>query len=965
MGLRSRVLAASILLAVIVGGIFAILLVAIGELRDSSTAARHSEQVLAAANRLERRVIDLETGVRGLLLTRDERFLQPFRSAQAAVPPEAKHLQELVTSNPEQRARAKALTTSIDDYLRGYIVPQVLSGRLRAGSTKAVRVIGEGKRRIDALRERFSRFITAESALADMRRNSAEDQARTAVLIGVLGLVVSVLLVLAYSGYVTGALLRPIGRVAAGARRLAGGDLSARVYERGPGEMGELARTFNVMATSLEEHRDRLESQNAELEASRGELEHAVEQLAEEKRQVEMLHRFGARLQEHADLEPLAAAALDDLCELARCEVGALYARGREERQGDGATLLAARGIPSDRLAPRLDPGDGAAGQAMAERRTVALDSDAAGLPSPGDPDNAAVRAELHIPLIQSDRPVGVVSLGRVRDEPFGADETATIVYLASQAAIALSHARALQVARHQARINRAVLDTADEAFVAMDAQARVTQWNPAAERLFGWRREEAVGQSVPDLIVPPGNRARMRVELDRFVRTGDSRLVGHRVEVTTVRRDGTELPVEATVSPLNLDGRWVFNAFVRDITARRRSQRHLQVQNAVARAMAQAATAEDALPRILAALGEGLGFAVGAYWSADAEGHRLWLDAEWSAPTAESERAQPTGHGRESVATGAWTSGDVVWVEDPAVVAVPVLSGTTTLGVLELRSAEPRPRDDQLVQVMVYLSQQIGQYLERKASEREAEILKDQFFALVSHELRTPLTSIIGYLELVLEDDEALTDHHRRFLGVVDRNARRLLRLVGDLLFVAHVEAGRLALEVSEVDLSTLTIEAVEAARPRAEAKALVLETATQGVPPIAGDHDRLAQVLDNLISNAVKFTPEGGTVSVRLAVDNGEAALEVRDTGVGIPAAEQDRLFERFYRATTATERAIPGVGLGLTIAKAIVEVHGGNLDFESVEGSGTTFTVRLPLRPPPSGSPAGERVRGGVSL
>jgi signal transduction histidine kinase len=265
----------------------------------------------------------------------------------------------------------------------------------------------------------------------------------------------------------------------------------------------------------------------------------------------------------------------------------------------------------------------------------------------------------------------------------------------------------------------------------------------------------------------------------------------------------------------------------------------------------------------------------------------------------------------------------------------------------------------------MVYLSQQIGQYLERKASEREAEILKDQFFALVSHELRTPLTSIIGYLELVLEDDDTLTDHHRRFLGVVERNARRLLRLVGDLLFVAHVEAGRLALEVGEVDLRTLTTEAVEAARPRAEAKELVLEAAAQAMPRIAGDRDRLAQVLDNLVSNAVKFTPQGGTVTVRLVARDGEALVEVRDTGVGIPAAEQNRLFERFYRASTATDRAIPGVGLGLTIAKAIVEAHEGTLDFDSIEGAGTTFRVRLPLRPPPTGSGPAERLRGGVSL
>jgi len=988
MGLRSRVLAAGIVLAIVVGAIFAILLVAIGELRDSSNAARHSEQVLAAANRLERRVIDLETGLRGLLLTRDERFLTPFRSAQAAVPPEAKRLQGLVSRNPEQLARAKALTRSIDAYLRGYVVPQVLHGELQAGSRKAIRVIGEGKKRIDSLREQFGQFITAEGALANMRRDSADEQARIAVLIGVLGLVISVALILAYSGYLTRALLRPIARVAAGARRLAGGDMSARVDERAPAEMGELARTFNVMAGSLEENRDQLESQNAELEAQQGELEHAVELLEDEKRQVEMLHRFGARLQEHAELEPLAAAALNDLCELAGCEVGALYARGRDERTRDGATLLAAHGMRAERLPPRLDPGDGPAGRAMAQRSTVALGYGETGLSVPAYGEDVAVRAELHVPLIQSDRHVGVVSLGRIRDEPFGKEETATIVYLASQAAIALSNARALQVARHQARINRAVLDTANEAFVAMDDKARVRAWNPSAEQLFGWTNAEALGRLVTELIVPESDREDVSTELQRFLRTGKSRLVGRRIEVDLVRRDGSELPVEATVSPLNLDGRWVFNGFVRDITGRRRSQLHLQVQSAVASAMAEAGTAEEALPRILAALGEKLGFQLGTYWTADAEARRLWLDGGWAAPNVDHERWEAASRelivgDNEHIPGRAWASGEAIWVEDlgaergmlraaaarelgvHAVVAVPVLSGTTTLGVLELASTEPRPRDDQLVQVMVYLSQQIGQYLERKASEREAEILKDQFFALVSHELRTPLTSIIGYLELVLEDDEALTDHHQRFLSVVDRNARRLLRLVGDLLFVAHVEAGRLALEVGQVDLRTLTVEAVEAARPRAEGKDLVLEAVTQATPPMAGDRDRLAQVLDNLVSNAVKFTPQGGSVTVRLTAHDGEARIEVCDTGVGIPASEQERLFERFYRATNATERAIPGVGLGLTIAKAIVEAHGGTLAFESVEGAGTTFRVRLPLRPPQGGPPPSEQLRGGVSL
>ena len=123
--------------------------------------------------------------------------------------------------------------------------------------------------------------------------------------------------------------------------------------------------------------------------------------------------------------------------------------------------------------------------------------------------------------------------------------------------------------------------------------------------------------------------------------------------------------------------------------------------------------------------------------------------------------------------------------------------------------------------------------------------------------------------------------------------------------------------------------------------------------MPSLAGDRDRLGQVLDNLIGNAIKFTPEHGRVVVRLRAGNGDAVLEVQDTGVGIPIAEQARLFERFFRATTATDRAIPGVGLGLTIAKAIVDAHGGVIEVDSVEGAGTTFRVKVPLDSQPPGS------------
>ncbi len=231
----------------------------------------------------------------------------------------------------------------------------------------------------------------------------------------------------------------------------------------------------------------------------------------------------------------------------------------------------------------------------------------------------------------------------------------------------------------------------------------------------------------------------------------------------------------------------------------------------------------------------------------------------------------------------------------------------------------------------------------------RELDRLKDEFVALVSHELRTPLTSIRGYVDLMLEEGGGpVSEDQRKFLGVVERNADRLLHLVNDLLFVARSESGSLRLDTSEVDLATIGAECVERAQPLATERSieLRLDAAPTFVP---GDPLRLAQVLDNLISNGIKFTPEGARVAVAIRQRAGSAVIEVSDTGMGIPSGEQDRLFERFFRTSTATKAAIQGTGLGLTVVKAIVEAHGGQIAFESEEGTGTTFRVELPLVQP----------------
>jgi PAS domain S-box-containing protein len=245
----------------------------------------------------------------------------------------------------------------------------------------------------------------------------------------------------------------------------------------------------------------------------------------------------------------------------------------------------------------------------------------------------------------------------------------------------------------------------------------------------------------------------------------------------------------------------------------------------------------------------------------------------------------------------------------------------------------------------------------------RATERMKDQFVSLISHELRTPLSSILGYLELVLDDEEqTLTDEQRAFLGTVERNAHRLQRLVGDLLFTAQVEAGRFTLQPEDVDLAGIVGAAEETARVVATAGEVEIHLdVPEGGLVVPGDAVRLGQACDNLVSNAVKFTPSGGRVTLSLrsvwrlpdgSIADAEQAgaeavaqLAVSDTGVGIPADEQGKLFTRFFRASTAQRNAVPGVGLGLTITKAITTAHGGTLDVHSVEGQGTTFTLTLP--------------------
>jgi signal transduction histidine kinase len=211
---------------------------------------------------------------------------------------------------------------------------------------------------------------------------------------------------------------------------------------------------------------------------------------------------------------------------------------------------------------------------------------------------------------------------------------------------------------------------------------------------------------------------------------------------------------------------------------------------------------------------------------------------------------------------------------------------------------------------------------------------------------MRTPLTSIISFSELLRSESAGLSPDGQRFLGIIERNADRLLRLIDDLLMLNRLEAGGLPLELTKVSLPDLASEAVRSAAPVAAKSSVTLHLDAEDGPAVPADPRRLSQVIDNLIGNAVKFSHLGGLVRVRLRYARGSWRIDVSDTGIGIPPDEAARLFGPFVRGSNARIAGLPGTGLGLAIVKSLVEMHGGHVRVESELGQGTTFSVFLPV-------------------
>ncbi|GAA2915247.1 sensor histidine kinase [Actinoplanes cyaneus] len=517
-----------------------------------------------------------------------------------------------------------------------------------------------------------------------------------------------------------------------------------------------------------------------------------------------------------------------------------------------------------------------------------------------------------------------------------------------------------------------AVLAAAMEAYLAFDTTGRLVAWNPAAETTFGYTQAQAYGRSVEELIVAPGQRAAARAELAILAGGRPGRSLGRRMQFCAWHADGHEVPVEMTLTATDGPTGRVFHAFAHDITIARRAGRFAAAEAAVARGLAEAGSSTAAAARVVEALGVKMGWPVTELWVVDDDRQLLTCAARHVEPGRRlRDFAVDVLEPGVALPGRVCAGGSPIWIPDlgtdtrsvrsraaariglRVAIGVPLTTGRQVHGALCVYGDRVEDPEDTLLGLLSGLAAQIGQYVERRRAEELAIELartKDEFLAMVTHELRNPLAAITGTASLLDDElDELPPDERRHCLQIITRNAERLSVMAEDLLDLARLESGHLAINPADTDLADIIRQALDAVAEQ-PGKNLTITARLPEHLELYADPSRLRQVADNLISNAIKYTPAGGTITVTAAADETGDTITwtVADTGIGIPAAERPRLFRRFYRASTALDQRIPGTGLGLVIARTIVERHHGTITLSDHLGPGTTFTIELPAKP-----------------
>ncbi len=503
------------------------------------------------------------------------------------------------------------------------------------------------------------------------------------------------------------------------------------------------------------------------------------------------------------------------------------------------------------------------------------------------------------------------------------------------------------------------LLEVSPDALVLVDSAGRIASVNSQTEALFGYPRSELEGEAL-EALLPERFRAAHLLHREQYATSPRTRPMGAGLALYGRRKDGSEFPVDISLSPLLFDGTLHVLGAVRDITVRRRlEEREHAAREAAEARLALLQLVLDELPTcVYFVQGEEARLVL-----ANRAAVTLW-GSEW--PTGQPMQDFLTAHhihlfdtNGQALPPAAFATlralheGQTVFQHQEIIrhadgISLPVLVNAVALaphllagletggGNRHISSAEPAA----LV------------VLQDVTSLKEAEQLKDQFIWLVAHELRNPLAALKGFATMLLRHSQgdkgtALASWQQEALAELDLAANRLNRLTEDLLDVVRLQAGRLMLHRESIDLVNTIRHVIAQMGQSSDRHQLTFSTSLSHLQAQM-DRGRIEQVLVNLLTNAIKYSPDGGSVEValQLASEWQEALISIRDQGIGIPQAEQAQLFGRFVRASNSQTQGISGTGLGLYLCRELVSQHGGDIWFESTEGSGSTFFLRLPL-------------------
>jgi len=560
--------------------------------------------------------------------------------------------------------------------------------------------------------------------------------------------------------------------------------------------------------------------------------------------------------------------------------------------------------------------------------------------------------------LSKNGRPIDIsLTVSPVRDA------SGTIIGVSKTARDITERKRAAAALAAQEEWFRVTLGSIGDGIIASDPDGRVTYMNGVAEALTGWANADARGKPLSDVFQIVNETSRQGIENPAGVVMRSGRIVGLANHTLLISRDGTERPISDSAAPIFDDADRILGVVLvfRDFTEQRRAEEALAEQH-------------EWLETTLESIGD-------AVIATDVRGHVTFMNpvAEhltgWRIDEARGRACtdvftvinETTRRPVDNPVTRVLTEGSIVGLANHTL----LISADGTERPIDDSGAPIRNREGRIVGIVLVFRD----VSERRRAEREREVatldrerlliaertaraeaeranrLKDDFVAMVSHELRTPLNAILGWTDLMLRkrDDAALA---ARGLDIVARNTRLQTQLISDLLDISRIVSGKLRLDMQSVDLASQIDAAIETVQHGADERRIrITRQVDPEVGPIAGDPARLQQVVWNLLSNALKFTPKGGHVNVTLRRVGSQAEISVEDNGSGIPPDFLPYVFDRFQQADASRTRRFGGLGLGLSIVKNLVEFHGGTVRAESEgDGRGATFRVAIPLAAPP---------------